>query len=182
MFELFLAVCNLPNITIVLATNNSIDSLLWYFFLVLLVIGGIILGAMLLAFSNKPNDWKHEPISSDFYPGGRLNYFAASIKQGSPDYSEYSPLRNQIQMLFFEKIGAFHGLSSAEVMDMKIKDPNRLRELIQDKELADWIFNFKQKKQKKGFFDFIKSDKVLEKQQYISEINSILDKMEVWGG
>lgn len=181
MFELNLIISALSNSAPIMATNNTIDIFLWYFFLVLLIIGGIIVGALLIVFSKKPDDWEHVPMTDEFFPGGRLNYFADSIKSATPDYSDYSPLKTHIEMLFFEKVRATRGLSPEEIFEMRSKDPNRLRDIIKDKDITDWIFNFKQKEKKKGFFDFFRSDKNEKRQEFLSEMNSILDKMEVWG-
>ena len=138
------------------------------------------MGALLLSFSSKPNDWEHIPLIEEPFPGGRLKGVANTIDYSSNE-NEYSPLKNQIEALFFEKVRATRGLSIEEIFEMRNKDPNRLKGLIRDKEISDWIFNVKQKEEKKGFFDFLRSDKEEKKQKYLSEINSILDKMEVWG-
>lgn len=181
MIEPYFIISNIPHGTVVLVTNNSMDSFLWNFFLVLLIIGGIIIGAMLLNFSKKPDDWEHIPTMDGYYTGGRLNYFANSIKFAPVDYSDYSPLKDHIQMLFFEKVRAIHGISAEELKEIKIKDQNKLRNLIHDKEITDWILNAKKKEEKKGFFGSLKTNKDEKKQKYLTEINTILDKMEAWG-
>ena len=71
-------------------------------------------------------------------------------------------------------------MTPEEIFDLKNRDPNRLKTIIQDKEISDWIFNVKQE-EKKGFFDFLRSNKEEKKQKNLLKINSILDKMEAWG-
>jgi len=177
MFE-FPYLENIPCDTIVLAANNSSD-FTWIFFIVILIISGLILGALLLSFSNKPTDWEHLPLTDAIFPGGRLNNIASTINYSSA-LGEYLPIKNQIETLFFEKVRANHGMIPEEIYDLKNRDPNKLRNLIQDKEISDWIFNVKQDG-KKGFFDFLRINKEEEKQKNLSKINSILDKMEMWG-
>lgn len=161
---------------IVLATNSSTD-FLWYFFIVFLVVSGIILGAILLVFSSKPNDWRHVPITGEFFGGGRLKYLGDSIKFVAQDSSSYSSLKNQIEALFFEKVRTAYGLAPEELTEMKMKNPKRFRRIILDDEIANWILDSKQKER----FGFFKSDRDEKKKAYLSEINLILDKMEVWG-
>ena len=181
MIELQLSISKILHSTIVLATNNSMESFLWWFFIVLLIIGGIVVGAMLLIFSRKPDDWEHIPMLDESYTGGRLNYFSNSIKLAPTDHNVQSPIKNHIQMLFFEKVRAVRGMSADEVIEMKTKDQKKFRKLIQNDEIADWILNVKSKEEKKGFFDFLKTNKEEKKQKYVTKINTILDKMEAWG-
>lgn len=62
---------------------------------------------------------------------------------------------------------------------MKLKNPDNLRDLIKDHEISNFIFQptFK-KNYNTGFF---KREKYEDKRRYITEINHILDKMDVWG-
>jgi len=57
---------------------------------------------------------------------------------------------------------------------------NKLRSIIHNKEISDWIFNVKNE-EKKGFFNFLTRNKKEERQKNLVKINSILDKMEAWG-
>ncbi len=164
--------------SIVLAINNSSD-FTWILFIVILVISGLILGALLLSFSNNPTDWEHLALTDDFFPNGRLNNIAKTI-----DYSltqgVYWPIKNQIETLFLEKVRATRGMTTEQIYNLKNRDPNKLRSIIQNKEISDWIFDVK-KEEKKGFFDFLTKNKEEEKQKNLAKINSILDKMEAWG-
>jgi len=177
MFESHSIITSISYINPVMVASNSSDPLLWNLLILLLIIGGIILGALLFLFSKKPDDWKHTPIADEFL-GGRLNYYANSVKLASADYSDQSQLKNHVQLLFFEKIGANCGLSTVELTEIKTKNPNALRSLINDNEIADWILNVKTKDEKKKFF---RANKEEQKQKYISDLNSILNKMDVWG-
>ena len=177
MFE-FSHLENIPYGTIVLATNNSSD-FTWIIFIVILIISGLILGALLFSFSNQPKDWEHIPLTDNFFSGGRLNNITKIIKY-SPDQGEYWPIKNQIETLFFEKVCETHGITPEEIYVLKKRDPNKLRNIIKDKEISDWIFNVKQE-EKKRLFDFLRTNKEEEKQKNISKISSILDKMEMWG-
>ena len=177
MFE-FLNLENIPCNTIVLAANNSSD-FTWIFFIVILIISGLIIAALLFSFSDKPADWEHLPLTDDFFSGGRLNNIAKTIKYSS-EQGEYWPIKNQIETLFFEKVQATRGITHEEINDLKNRDPNKLRSIIKDKEISDWIFNVEQK-EKKRFFDFLRINKEEEKQKNLSKINLILDKMEMWG-
>ena len=71
MIELDLIISKIPYRNIILATDNSTDPFIWYFFIVLLIVGGIIAGAMLLSFSRKPDDWEHNPAIDETYAGVR---------------------------------------------------------------------------------------------------------------
>ena len=63
-------------------------------------------------------------------------------------------------------------------MDLKTKDRVRLRQIIGDEEIADWILDVKKKKENKKYF--LQRDKIGKKEKHLMDINSILDKMEAW--
>ena len=65
-------------------------------------------------------------------------------------------------------------------MDLKAKDEVRLRQIIGDEEIADWILGIKKKKENKKY-GFLKRDEIGKKEKYLMDINSVLDKMEAWG-
>ena len=169
-------ILNIP----VLTTDNSIGPALWYFFMITLIVGGIIVALMLFIRSKQPENWEHKPITDENYATGSLTHLAESIRSMSVDYSDRAPLKNHIEMMFFEKIRTIHGFSIGELVEMKNNDPNKLRALIKDKEISDWILKIKpkEKKSSQGFFD---KDKTSKKERYLMDINKVLDKMEVWG-
>ena len=170
-----LAILNMP----VLTTDNSIGPALWYFFMITLIVGGIIAALVIFIRSKQPENWEHKPITDENYATGSLTHLAESIRSMSVDYSDHAPLKNHIEMMFFEKIRTTHGFSIGELVEMKNNDPNKLRALIKDKEISDWILNInsKEKKSSQGFFD---KDKTSKKERYLMDINKVLDKMEVW--
>ena len=164
-----------------LATKNADDPVLWYFFLIFLVIIGIISGVLVFLYSKSPENWEHTPIIDEYYAPGKLRYFADSVKMMPIDYSDASPMKEYIQIIFFEKIREIYGISTRELFELKTKNPKKLSEIIKDKEIVDFILNFQKKEEKTGFFDGFKQNKVDQRKKYFREINSILEKMEVWG-
>ena len=100
-----------------------------------------------------------------------------SIRSGSLDYSEYSPVKAHVEMMFFEKIRTRHGISVEELVKMKNNNPEKLRALINDNKIADWMLNIREKKQ-----DQKKINKGRNKKKiFLMELSSIIDKMDVWG-
>jgi hypothetical protein len=160
----------------VLATDNPIGPALWYFFMITLIIGGIIAILVLFIRSKQPEDWEHKPITDENYTTGSLTHLADSIRSMSVDNTL---LKNHIEMMFFEKIRTTHGFSIGELIEMKNKDPNKLRALIKDEEISDWILsiNHKEKKTSQGFFN---KEKISKKERYLMDINKVLDRMERW--
>ena len=175
MIDCFLVLLNIP----VLTTDNSIGPVLWYFFMIALIVGGIIATLVLFIRSKQPEDWEHKPLADENYASGSLTHLADSIRSMSVDYSEHAPLKNHIEMMFFEKIRTIHGFSIGELIEMKNKNPNKLRALINDNNISDWILNINRivKKPSQGFFD---KDKISKKERYLMDINKVLDRMEVW--
>ena len=164
----------------ILAANTSIDSLIWNVLLLLFVVGGIIGAMILYLYSKKPEDWKHESKIDGGYNSGRLKSLAQSIKINPIDESSTAPAERLIQTIFFEKFRSIRGVSPAELMDLKTKDEVRLRQIIGDEEIADWILGIKKKKENKKY-GFLKREKIGKKERYLMDINSVLDKMEAWG-
>lgn len=181
MYELILQNINLQFAHTVLATNYSFDSLLWNFFLVIFIIGGIILSVFLIVFSTKPENWEHESYKEDNFPPGRLDFYANNINFQASEHQDSLPLKNHIEMLFFEKLRSVHGLTQENIYDMKLRNPQALRNLIADDEISSFIFNDKVKSENKGFFNIFKLNKKEKKDKFLLEINKVLDKMEVWG-
>jgi hypothetical protein len=122
---------------------------------------------MLYLFSKKPEDWKHESKTDGGYNSGRLKDLAESIRKNPINENSVATLKNLIQTSFFEKYRLIKGVSPEELMDFKTKDRVRLRQIIGDEEIADWILDVKKRGRKK--------------EKYLMDINSILDKMEAWG-
>ena len=164
-----------------LVTKGSDDPLVWYFFLFFLLIIGIVAGVLIFYYSKNPKDWEHIPTIDDYFAPGKLQYFAESMKMMPVDYSDTSSMKEYIQIIFFEKIRASHGISVRELFKLKEQNPNKLSEIIKDKEIIDFIYNFEKKEEKIGLFNYFKKDKINLREKYFKDINLILEKMEVWG-
>jgi hypothetical protein len=173
MFDL----CNLYDAilqnSLVLATNAFSGPVLWNMLLLFSIIGAIIAIIVLFGYSKKPDDWKHESKIEGYYSPGKLRNLAESIKVSPIDYGDDAPMRKLVQTVFFDKVRSNCGLSGEEILKLKEKDKNKLREVIKDDEIVDWIYNIKKKKGKK--------DKMDKKEKYLMDVNQILDKMEAWG-
>ena len=163
----------------IFVANTSIDSIMWNVFLFLFIIGGIIATIIIYQYSKKPEDWKHKSKIDGQYLSGRLKGLAESIKINPIDESSNAQVKRLIQTIFFEKFRSVRGVSPEELMDLKTKDKVRLRQIIGDEDIADWILDVKQKKENKDFF--LKREKIGKKERYLMDINSVLDKMEAWG-
>jgi len=163
----------------IFVANTSIDSLIWNVFLLLFIVGGSLGAVILYLYSKKPEDWKHESKIDGGYNTGRLKRLADSIKINPIDESSIAPVKRLIQTIFFEKFRSIRGVSPEELMDLKTKDKVRLRQIIGDDEIADWILDVKQKKENREYF--LKREKIGKKERYLMDINSVLDKMEAWG-
>jgi len=164
-----------------LATQSTDDSLVWYFFMIFLIIVGIIAGVLIFIYSKKPDEWEHKPIIDEYFAPGKLQYLVESIKAMPIDYSDESPMKEYIQIIFFEKIRSSHGISVRELFNMKEKNPRKLANIIKDKEIVDFILNFKKKEEKTGFENLFKKDKIDLRKKYFGDLKIVLDKMEVWG-
>ena len=162
----------------ILVLNISIDALVWNVLLILFIVGGIIGTIILYLFSKKPDDWKHESLIDGQYYPGRLKGLAESMKINIIDNRYDAPIKRLIRTIFFEKFQSIRGISLDELMDLQAKDKVRLRQIIGDEEIADWIFNVKKNKEDKKY-TFLNRDSG-KAEKYLMEINSILDKMEAW--
>jgi hypothetical protein len=159
----------------------SLTPLVWNLLLVLFLIAGSIIGVVLLKISKKQEDWKHEPELKETYHAGRLKNLAESIKQTPTYQQDENALKKLIEKIFFEKIQSILGFSIQEMIEMKKKDQQRLRKIIHDEQLADWVLNVKRKtfsKEKSGLFH----RQIKKNEQYLMELTGILEKMEAWGG
>ena len=160
----------------ILAANTSNDSFIWNVFLLFFIISGVAVAIILYLNSKKPEDWKHESIIDSGNYSGRLRDLAKSIKINSVDEDQRIHLKKLIQSIYFEKFRSIRGVSPEELMDLNTKDRVRLRQIIGDEEIADWVLGIKKKKS-----IFVKKEKIKKKEKYLMDINSILDKMEAWG-
>jgi len=169
----------IPCTSLILTTTTSHDPNIWNLFFILFLIGGIITVIVLFKYSKKPNDWRHKSVINDYYVSGRLKDLAESIKVTPVDYRYDSSLKKFIQTLFFQKIQSVRGLSTEEFEKLTKKDRKTMEEIIQDKEIVDWIQNVQRKQDKpQGLF---KKGGMNKKEQYLVDLKSMVEKMEVWG-
>ena len=160
----------------VLSTDNEIGPALWYFSIILLIIVGVLLIILLFIRSKQPENWEHKPLTESGYMKGNLTNLAESIRSNSADYSNNSPMKNHIEMMFFEKIRTVHGFSIGEIVEMKHKYPNKLRAVINDDEISNWILDVEGNSDQKLF----RRNKN-KKEMFLIELNNVLNKMETWG-
>lgn len=181
MLETSYLVNNIQYNNIILVTKGSDDPVLWYFFLLFFIIIGIISVVLIFLYSKIPEEWEHNPTIDKYYEPGKLRYLANSVKLMPVDYSDTSSMKEYIQILFFEKIRALYGIPARELMSLKRKNPEKLHEIIKDKEIVDFILNFENKEEKRKFGDGFKQNRSDRRKKYFKDINLILDKMEAWG-
>jgi hypothetical protein len=166
----------------ILSSSISENLGLWYFLLFLFIIGIVFASIVLLIYSKKPEDWKHESVTENFEETGRLKDLAGSIKLSSADYSTSAPINNLIKTVFFEKVYSVKGsFSSEEYKDLYGKDRGRLMEILGDGKIVDWILDFNEKKTRGISGGFLGKNYVSKKGRYLNELNNVLDKMEAWG-
>jgi hypothetical protein len=175
MTDIYSVIHSIP--PFILAIDISIDSIIWRTFILFFIVGAIIISLILYLYSKKPDDWKHESKIDGGYCPGRLKDLAESIKINPNDQTSDVSAKKLIQDIFFEKFRTLRGVSIDELMDLKTKDRVRLRQIVGDEEIADWILNIKKKKVN----SLLKRNKIGKKEKYLMEINSVLDKMGAWG-
>ena len=164
----------------VFTTAASDDPAAWGLFLFIFIICSIGALIITLNFSKKAEDWQHKSAVGDYYASGRFKDLAESIRLTPIDFHSTSPLKNLIETAFYERIRSTRGLSDKEIQEIFSKNKNVMDEIIQDKEIVDWILNIR-KKEEKWISRIFNKSKISKKEQYLMDINSILDKMEVWG-
>lgn len=164
-----------------LAADTSDISLFWYLFILIFIIVCLVLIFLIYIFSNKPDDWEHVSILEEESGTGKLGYIADSVNIMEPDYTDTAPLKNHIQMLFFEKMNTIHHISINEIHDMKKNNPDKLAQIIKDPYITDFILNFERYDIKQSFWDRFEKKQTYYKNKYLKDLNKVLDKMEVWG-
>jgi len=171
MINLFLTCDAIFRNNVVLATDAFSGPVQWSLFLLFSIIGAAVAGALLFTYSKKPEDWKHESkIEGCYYPN-RLGTLADTIKKTPVDYSDDAPIKKLVKTIFFEKIRSTRELSDEEISRLNENDKNKIRRIIKDEEIANWLFDTKRGKK----------DRINTKEKYLTDINSILDKMEALG-
>lgn len=181
MIETYYLPSSISSTIPVLTAASPGDPSLWNFFLFIFIIGSIAAIFVLLSYSKKPEDWQHKSAIREYYASGRLKDLGESIKLTPVDYSDDAPLRKLIRTMFYEKIRSVYGLSAEEIQGLNVKNKKKLEEIIQDKEIVDWILNVKKKEDKSWLHGIFNKSGISGKEQYLMDINSILEKMEAWG-
>jgi len=160
--------------------NISLDAIFWNVFLLLFFIG-VIFGSILLYFHSKnPMDWKHESLFEGHTTAGRLHDLAESMELNIIDAWFDAPIQRLLRSIFFDKFRSVKGVSLNELINLQTRDNARLRQIIGDAELAEWIVNGSA--HKKGInYSFFQKDSIDKKEKNLKELNHILEKMETWG-
>ena len=165
----------------VMAVNNSDVSVVWFLFLILFIICGLLAVALLLIYSKRPEEWEHGTLVRSDLGLGKRSDVSLSVKAMPVDYSDESMIKNHIQTLFFEKMKSTHGLNNAEIYELMQRHPEKLREVVNDKDISDFILNFEKKQEERSFWDFLEKNEKSRKNRYLKNLEIVLDKMEVWG-
>ena len=160
-------------------TTVPYGTLTWNIILALFIIAGILAGIILFIFSKKPKDFRHMPKIEGRYLSGKLRGLVNSISLSGVDYSDKAFLKTTVEKIFFEKIGQNQGLLTQELIELKKKNPNKLKKIINNEEITEWILNSKNKKIKPS--EHPHGKKTSKKERYLMDINDVLDKMEAWG-
>jgi len=153
---------------------------LWILLLLIFTLGVIAASILLFVFTEKLEDWKHESIISDAYVSGGLKDLAESLKLATVDYSGNAPVKKLINKLFYQKMQSIHGLSPEEMDALTAKDKRVLEEMIQDKEIIDWLHNVPPQNARASFLAVLPQQRKERKEQYLQDIHAVLDKMEGW--
>jgi hypothetical protein len=163
----------------ILTTAASDDPGIWVFFLFIFMIGCIVALIILISHSKKPEDWQHKSVTGEYYASGRFKDLAESIKLITPDYIDNSHLKKLIITTFYEKIQSTRGLSVDDFKELNKKNKKKLEEIIQDRDIINWILNVSTKKE--NWLTNILKSKPSKRDQFFVDINIVLDKMEAWG-
>jgi len=149
----------------------------WILFIIVFgTIGGFIF-YFLYKHSKDPEEWRHKSIYSEKDDESTLKKFADSIRYRTIEYDYDTSLEEVVQMMFFKKIEAVKGVSAEELFEVKEKNPEALQSIIRDDLIYNWILKSEGKKIKNSFFS---KKSITDKEEYLKEINLILDRMEAW--
>jgi hypothetical protein len=132
----------------------------------------------LFKYSKKPKKWSHRSLIKEGLYNGVLRDLSESVKSDKKLNEYKSSIDQTILMMFFKKIEDEKDVSYNELVDMKKKNSSKLYEIIGDNDIINWMRSLEQDKEKTDKFGKIKR---INKQKYLKEINTILDKMEAWG-
>jgi len=152
-----------------------VDQSIWHIFLICFLSMVIILCFFLINHSKNPEDLKHKTILHEKIETGRVYDLTESIKVTPISYNKDTALKQLIQREFFEKVKLRYGLSNEEMKNLVNNRKNDFIRLIDDKDIANFVFNnYKEKK-----FD---QKNITKKDRFVLNLKIIVDKMVRWNG
>ena len=154
----------------------STSLIMWIVLVAVCLASIVFIIIMILKFSKNPDKWMDEKSPDDESYPGTMRELSDTIRSDKMLKEYSSSIKNAMQMMFFQKIENTKNITTEEIVDIKNNNSQQLYEIINDDELANWIV-----KVNKGKSDKNKSVIRINKQKYVKEINSVLEKMEAWG-
>lgn len=139
---------------------------IWYIFIIFCILITIVLTTFLYRHSKKPEKLDHKSYLNKKNKPGILKDLSENIKNEKKLKQYRSSIKNTIVMMFYQKIGDKEQLTKEKILKIKGNDPEKFYQLINDKDIYNFIQNFDENK--------------INKEKYLKEINVILDKMEAW--
>jgi hypothetical protein len=162
------------NPTIFMIVSYSL--LIWISLVVACLALLVFIVLMLLKYSKNPDKWMHDVSPEEESYPGLMRELSDTIKSDKK-LNEYSfSIKNTMQMMFFQKIENTKDISTNDLIDIKKNNSQQLYDVIKNDDLANWIVSLKDKKS-----DRTKRLIKVNKQKYVKEINTVLEKMEAWG-
>jgi hypothetical protein len=156
---------------------NITPALTWFLFVLIFIVTGIIIFYILYKRSKEPEEWKHINIYSNNFDKNTLKKLTESIRYQTVEYDYEASLGELIQMMFFKKIESNKGVSVEELYEVKNSNPQTLRSIINDDRIYNWIIKLDTEKSKNSIFN---KKKIKDKEEYLKDVNLILDRMEAW--
>ena len=167
MIELF-SICTNDSFSYMII---SINFLIWTFLMISVVVVTVLVFVLLYKFSKNPENWAKKPSEDIDIKPGMMKDLSSSIKSDKKLNEYSSSIRNALMMMFFQKVEAVKDISTNEMVDIKNNNSSQLYTIIQDADIVNWILNL----------DDNSKTKKINKQNYLNEINLVLEKMEAWG-
>ncbi len=158
-----------PSIVNLAATN-------WYLVLLFMILGSIAVCLLLFMMTKNPKEWQHTSQVKEMQTTGRLKDLAESIKTMSGKQSRFLPVQGLIKRLFFEKVKSIRNLSDEEMQKLYKNDSETLQKYIKDKEIVEWLITSSAQRQQTS--RFFRKEKTQD--QTVTNLNRIVEKMEVW--
>jgi hypothetical protein len=140
----------------------------WYLFLALFIVIGVSSALLLRRSSQRPMEWKHNPVFQEYYKPGSLTRLANAVRWMPFYEDDESDVKRLIRVFFSEKVKLRQGLTKVNDLKQLVDESEgvKLMEILQDQEIVDWLLDVKKKSRRKHYF---------------SNLRFILEKMEAWG-